>query len=643
MEVHHPIVTLGTVDFETWTLLGRVPVAVTLLALAGWVGWRAGWRRGALALSGACAGLAFGVALLPSVLGALAGMLLVGGLTLRLTGAPAPGPARLTAAMLAVLAVGRLGCLLGGCCFGLPTGLPWGVRYAAGSPPAGFHALVGLVGPGQPSLHLHPVQAYEGLAALGLLLLLPWLSRVLRSGLAAALVAAGGYLLVRAAVDPLRAMLNTAWSLVPVGPLSAFQLAALAAALACLLAGVAVACRVRPEAVPRHADDEPPPAGLAAMLVGQAALAWIGLPRLGPFLAALVMASLIAAAALLVQQALAGEAGRTPRHRLAAAMLALLLVPVGLRATERRDAGGNNHWVYAPVLPEEAGPGAGNAVNGAAVEQDVAPGGGEEPPARLLRIGDQSTPEQELETRAAQLAPVTTRRLYGQVAGSNMSYEVVSQGCGGPSLVKTATRSSSEVGLAFESTTQWTNEAGTENTGTWQLRASVGKHDWSDSLASTSTAGGLPVTTTTSGGGGGGGRFTFGGLAVINSGAFGFGLGGLVGRDRSYDPDGPAFTTAGGQVLYPGLYVRIGGKSIGFEGGTMALDQVVPSTFARMYLGEPGSFRFRFGLKAPYIGTEFPYLYALGMEFPIRSAVVQFDAGARAGLEASLRVGFPLP
>jgi hypothetical protein len=637
MDVHHPLVTIGNYDVETWTLLGRLPVAVALLALAGWVGRRAGWRRGALALSGAGAGLAIGVALLPSLLGALAGLLLVGGLTLRLTGAPAPGPVRLARALLAIVAVGRLGCLLGGCCFGLPTGLPWGVRYAAGSTPAGFHALIGLVEPGQASLHVHPVQAYEGLAALGLLLLLPWLARALRSDLAAALATAGGYLLVRAAIDPLRAMLNTVWSVVPVSSFSLFQLAALGAAAACMLAAL-VAARAPPGPWARPADDEPPSARLAAVLVGHAALAWLGLPHLGPFLAALVVTSLLVAAALLAQQVLAGETGRTPSHRLAAAMLALLLLPVGLRATERRDAGGGKHWVYAPVLAEEPGTGGGNTAAG------EAPAAGEEPPARLLRIGDQAVPEPELEARAAQLAPVTTRRLFGQVAGSDMNYEVISDGgCGGPMTVRTANRSRSEVGLAFESTTRWTGDTGTENVGTWQLRASAGRQRWSDEQRSTSTVGGLPVTTSTPGGSGSGNRFTFGGLAVVDSGVFGFGMGGLVGHDRSPDPDGPTFTEASGRILYPGLYLRVGGKSFGFEGGTMALDLVTPAPFARWYLGDPSSFRFRFGMKAPYLGTDLPFIYAVGMEFPIRSAVVQLDAGARSGIEASLRVGFPLP
>lgn len=46
---------------------------------------------------------------------------------------------------------GRIGCFLNGCCFGRPTGLPWGYTYPAGTAPAErYHDLV-----------IHPVQLYE--------------------------------------------------------------------------------------------------------------------------------------------------------------------------------------------------------------------------------------------------------------------------------------------------------------------------------------------------------------------------------------------------------------------------------------------------------------------------------------------------
>ena len=62
------------------------------------------------------------------------------------------------APVAASIAVGRLGCLQGGCCYGLPTSLPWGMDFGDG-------------------LHRHPTQAYEavfhGLAAC----VLVWMGR----------------------------------------------------------------------------------------------------------------------------------------------------------------------------------------------------------------------------------------------------------------------------------------------------------------------------------------------------------------------------------------------------------------------------------------------------------------------------------
>lgn len=63
-------------------------------------------------------------------------------------------------------AVGRVGCLLAGCCYGRPTELPWGVTFT--NPLAAANVGTPL------DLSLHPTQLYESgaaLAILGLLLL----------------------------------------------------------------------------------------------------------------------------------------------------------------------------------------------------------------------------------------------------------------------------------------------------------------------------------------------------------------------------------------------------------------------------------------------------------------------------------------
>jgi phosphatidylglycerol---prolipoprotein diacylglyceryl transferase len=89
------------------------------------------------------------------------------------------------AAALAVatgIAIGRIGCLLNGCCYGAVSNLPWAVTF-----PAGSHAWVrqvdaGLISPiAASSLPVHPTQLYASIAGFGLLGLLLAYSRRIRA------------------------------------------------------------------------------------------------------------------------------------------------------------------------------------------------------------------------------------------------------------------------------------------------------------------------------------------------------------------------------------------------------------------------------------------------------------------------------
>lgn len=64
-------------------------------------------------------------------------------------------------------ALGRVGCLMNGCCYGRPTGLPWAVCY-----PAGHETFPKGAGAATP---VHPVQLYEAGLNLGLYAALAWL------------------------------------------------------------------------------------------------------------------------------------------------------------------------------------------------------------------------------------------------------------------------------------------------------------------------------------------------------------------------------------------------------------------------------------------------------------------------------------
>lgn len=71
---------------------------------------------------------------------------------------------------------GRLGCFSAGCCYGKSTELFWGVSFPAGSIAQYAMQTAGIVGPGQPTPHLHPTQLLSSALtfALGLALYLWW-------------------------------------------------------------------------------------------------------------------------------------------------------------------------------------------------------------------------------------------------------------------------------------------------------------------------------------------------------------------------------------------------------------------------------------------------------------------------------------
>jgi phosphatidylglycerol:prolipoprotein diacylglycerol transferase len=73
-------------------------------------------------------------------------------------------------AMAIGIGIGRLGCFLNGCCFGMPTSLPWGVRF-----PSGSYASYTF-----PGSAIHPSQLYLALAGAVLFLVLLRLDRTPR-------------------------------------------------------------------------------------------------------------------------------------------------------------------------------------------------------------------------------------------------------------------------------------------------------------------------------------------------------------------------------------------------------------------------------------------------------------------------------
>lgn len=67
------------------------------------------------------------------------------------------------------LGFGRMGCHLAGCCFGIPSSLPWSVVFPANSAASEAQWKTGLLGsPLEASLPVHPTQLYESAGALAL-------------------------------------------------------------------------------------------------------------------------------------------------------------------------------------------------------------------------------------------------------------------------------------------------------------------------------------------------------------------------------------------------------------------------------------------------------------------------------------------
>ncbi|NOZ74795.1 MAG: prolipoprotein diacylglyceryl transferase [FCB group bacterium] len=87
-------------------------------------------------------------------------------------------------AIPAGLIVGRMGCFLGGCCFGTPTTLPWGLSFPTDSVPFLTQVVQGLITPEAPtSLPVHPTQIYGILFNTSLLVFLfIWRDRIKVSG-----------------------------------------------------------------------------------------------------------------------------------------------------------------------------------------------------------------------------------------------------------------------------------------------------------------------------------------------------------------------------------------------------------------------------------------------------------------------------
>jgi prolipoprotein diacylglyceryltransferase len=207
--------------------------------------------------------------------------------------------------LLCGAAIGRMGCLLSGCCHGIATKLPWGVQYE-----------------GQPG-PVHPTQLYEALLDLALALVLMRVAPRLPHAGERALITVAGLAVIRFLVDPLR---DTA---APAGVPTVAQWTTLVIASAALLTLV-IRRRLPDSSLARLRVPQPAPAWL--LMVPFAALLPSG--WLTPMEHALVLLTMLGACVAVVRHE---HSSSTVLHGIAPiAGVAMLLQSAGSETYPRR-------------------------------------------------------------------------------------------------------------------------------------------------------------------------------------------------------------------------------------------------------------------------------------------------------------------
>ena len=209
-----------------WIIFGKLPTIIGLSVALYICAKRIAPLLAAWSFAAFFVSLSIGAAVFPSILGALAG----GALSLFLVLSLLSNQEQLwrsviwplVTALISIIVIGRIGCWLSGCCFGEVSHLPWATQYTDELTINIYHAQrYGHLAEHGP-LAVHPVQLYECLAALVLLIIFSFSKKRLGE-VSSAFFLLGSYLGVYAILNPLRAYLNTPASLVNWGPLSKLQ------------------------------------------------------------------------------------------------------------------------------------------------------------------------------------------------------------------------------------------------------------------------------------------------------------------------------------------------------------------------------------------------------------------------------------
>ena len=243
-----PKIDLFGFDISTWYILGWLNIFSGKIVLL-YYGYKKGWdfSKWLTLILFATTGAAIGSLFLPTIVGTLIGFLgcLIFGK--RLLGFQHDIGIVIALFIAIVFAIGRIGCLLNGCCFGSVTSLPWGINYPIGTPAHWLHLFVDLIPNSHlSSLSIHPIQLYETIFHLFSAILIVKLGKRFKNSNTVLFSYFGSYLIFRFFIEFIRDMNNIWWSALSFGPLSLFQWFLFSIGLGIIICGVILEKNYRP-------------------------------------------------------------------------------------------------------------------------------------------------------------------------------------------------------------------------------------------------------------------------------------------------------------------------------------------------------------------------------------------------------------
>ncbi len=223
--MYHPVFQLLGTTISSWVLFGLGNILIGKLVIL-YLGYRRGWNlvHWIVIILFSTLGGTLAALLIPSIMSVVLGA--VGFLLLakRLLGFRHDVGDLIAVYLAVAIGIGRIGCLINGCCFGAPTHLPWGITYPVGTPAHWLHVFTGQIEPFQnTSLAVHPVQLYESIFMAVALVVILVFNRYVRRKTVLLLGFLGVYLWFRFFIEFIRDMTNVWWGEIVWGPFSVFQ------------------------------------------------------------------------------------------------------------------------------------------------------------------------------------------------------------------------------------------------------------------------------------------------------------------------------------------------------------------------------------------------------------------------------------